>query len=55
MKGEVQNFKQNILLIMCYISLLLQQYTKAILYAKELLNCEKTRDDAKILALQYLI
>lgn len=34
MKGEVQNFKQNILLILCYVNLLLLQFNKAIFYAK---------------------
>lgn len=55
MKGEVQIFKQNILLILCYVNLLLQQFNKTIFFAKELLNSEKSRDEAKIFALQYLI
>lgn len=34
MKGEVHNFKQNILLILCYVNLLLGQYSKTIFHAK---------------------
>lgn len=55
MKGEVHTFKQNILLLLCYVNLLLCQYSKTIFYAKELLNSDKTRDDSKLYALQYLI
>lgn len=44
MKGEVHNFRQNILLILSYVNLILQQYSKAIFHAKELINSDKTRD-----------
>ena len=55
MRAELQMFKQNILLIITYINLLLKKYHRTILYAKELINSEKTRDEARFIALQYLM
>ena len=38
MNGETEHFRQNIILLICYISLMLKRYYKVIVLAKELLK-----------------
>lgn len=55
MKGEVEAFKQSITLLICYICLLLNQYTKVIKHGKEILENDKSQETVKIYALQYMM
>ena len=47
-------FKQNITLLICYVSLALKRYYRVIFLAKEVLKNEKSSDPSKLYACHYL-
>ena len=55
MNGETEHFRQNIILLICYISLMLKRYYKVIVLAKELLKSQKNSQSSRLYACHYLV